>query len=341
MRELAPFLCFVVVAFSGVYLGDRTAAARRCKPRARVRLQAAPQPPRTPPPATARARGSRRSVRLLREFYSVPVSDESAAKSAPLTALHSDLASRELAESVRFMIATLSDPIESSADHFDPFLDAMQRAFEAEGMVIDRHYLPWKDVLDGRGRTKTGDPIYRDEPGVVLFREIPPPGGAGQAPAPPPRVVAVLIVGENPISGIHKRAFGEALDVLADWPTTTSAAPLRIPILGPTYSGTAASLRLALEDWMDGQCQHTVVEFLSGSAMALNNKRYLEFSIPTNQHGAALLSNFHAATLSSKELQDTFFREYLVKRLHAGLDQVVMLTEANTAYGASRGAYAR
>ncbi len=332
MREFAPFIAFVMVAFSGVFLG---VANRRGAPISAAAGGAAPSGVAAmagdkPSGGETPAESLPSAVRLLRDFYAVrtpedgPAAQSQAASPVdPLAALHADLTRLGVADKVRFMIASLSDPIESSADHFDPLLDAMQRAFEAEGMVIDRHYLPWKDVLEGRGRAADGEPLYRSQPGVVLFRET------GASPA----VVAVLIVGENPIFGVHKRALHEALQTVARWPA--GSGPARIQILGPTYSGSAISLRLALADWMRDQQRHTLVEILSGSAMAKSNKEYLDLRLPANQHGAALVANFHSTAIRSDELQKLFLEEFLVKRLRASGGDIVMLTEANTAYGAS------
>src|SRR5207248_4083476 len=84
--------------------------------------------------------------------------------------LHRELDRTGHVSPMKMMIATVSDPIESSVDLFDPFLDAIQRAFEAEDFVLDRHDLPWRDAGSGSGESETA---HRREPGALLFRRTP------------------------------------------------------------------------------------------------------------------------------------------------------------------------
>jgi hypothetical protein len=82
-----------------------------------------------------------------------------------------------------------------------------------------------------------------------------------------PRLLVVLIVGETPTGGINKTAFRNALDQvtwLSGWPVdppVKEKVPSRlrkgvisndnfvVTILGPTFSGSASSMRETLMAW--------------------------------------------------------------------------------------------
>src|SRR5262249_48704146 len=81
-------------------------------------------------------------------------------------------------------------------------------------------------------------PDYTREPGVMLFRQT--HGGGG-------KLLLLFLVGETPTSGIHKAAFLNALDQIQ---RLLRDVPLKIRVLGPTFSGTAASLALSLRHWL-------------------------------------------------------------------------------------------
>ena len=363
MRKLAPYLCFLAVALSGVVVGvvrpgsGSSVAARtgRSDSASTASLGGKSE-------ADKSVIGSPPAVRLLREYFGlpeltlrppepVPAASDGADSPSPALLDHVRLLDEQLAQlnrpaRISFLVALLSDPIESSADHFDPFLDAVQRAFEAEGYVIDRHYLPWADHLAGRG--DNASPRYRREPGVILFRRLrrtptaAAASAAGQAPAAQPlasEVVVVFVVGENPISGIHKPALAHALDFLAAWTVCDeswfSCTPPTVRILGPTYSGSAVSLRMALLSWLRTRRQNLVVEILSGSAMATDNKSLLTIDESLGPEGPALLASYYATFLNTNEVFDTFRDRYLRDRLHVRPGDIVLFREGNTSYGAS------
>lgn len=176
------------------------------------------------------------------------------------------------------IIATLPDPIDSPfAREFDLLLAAIREAAEHCGYVFDRRYLPWTAGAD--------DPVHRREPGVLLFR-APAPGARTSPQAPPcskplqpsgSRDLAILLVGERPDTGIQVAALERALDLSAE--LQDCACDLRSRILGPTFSGTRASLRQGLVHWSERnhRAQCTIqFDLVSGSATAESNQKFFQ-----------------------------------------------------------------
>src|SRR5207302_1456465 len=126
------------------------------------------------------------------------------------------------------------DPKSSGLSYtFDRYLDAIQRAAEAAGYVLDRFDLPWMEKSASQPQTpitiattqtlitlaasqmkvdqpeKTEDQLEalaKRQPGIILFR-----GTDGQGY----KLLVVFLVGETPTAGVHKRALKEALDQVA------------------------------------------------------------------------------------------------------------------------------
>ncbi len=143
---------------------------------------------------------------------------------------------------LQFMIALVPDPLDSQQPAaFDQTLDAIQHGFayeneRGESYLPDRIWIPWNDKEAVRSKS------YRTSPGLLLFRR--------RREGQPPELVGVFLVGETPKTGIHKAAFQESLRLIAKL-SGDCHHPVRI--LGPSYSGSALSLRIALLDW---QAQH-------------------------------------------------------------------------------------
>jgi hypothetical protein len=139
--------------------------------------------------------------------------------------------------------------------------------------------------------SKTEPPRWEADPGIILFRSI----EKDQLGRNDGRLLVVFIVGEAPTRGINKRAMGDALDQIA-WLWTLPKGPGRdylravvgsvsaccgkepateeLNILGPGFSGSAASMRAELESWSAAIAQlHPELKInfhlFSGSATAL------------------------------------------------------------------------
>ena len=171
-------------------------------------------------------------------------------------AADSDAARRELwrrqCPDFQFLVALLPDPVDSHIGWlFDPFLEALERAAEAAGYALDRFRLPWGSSASARAQctgevTASGTKkpsacapllVHEREPGVLIFRPTKAPEGENA------QLFVVFLVGETPTGGVQKLAFAKALDRIAE------CQPASISILGPTFSGSARSLAISLEDW--------------------------------------------------------------------------------------------
>jgi hypothetical protein len=253
--------------------------------------------------------------------------------------------------SVDSIIATLPDPIESGlSDKLDDQIDAIQRAAESQGYVLDRFKLPWPtpgeraakggeaeiDQSEDSG-PETGETAQsgakwgqRSEPGVLLFRD-------GHAR----RALVVFLVGETPTSGIHKPALRKALRQACELRNAFASAVPRgdcgdncppINIMGPAFSGSQDSVEFALHDWRvegsvgDGNtsCRGVKIRMISGSATSIDQSRFQESD---NIDFKATIIPDSAALLELSQW---------IKDRGMGTDTgegVAILSESNTGYG--------
>jgi hypothetical protein len=183
------------------------------------------------------------------------------------------------------LIVTFPSPISPPLRYFfDSSLAALQSAAETAGYSLDSYDLPWTgSTKDSSGKFQLGgevdvfptskseakgdssylyalkpnsdsDDRWKRDCGIILFRD-----------RTQPRLLIVFVVGETPTSGVNKAALRDALDQvtwLNGWQTSEhqpaqhlvtmfqkAANASVIRIVGPTFSGSAASLRNALDDW--------------------------------------------------------------------------------------------
>ena len=174
---------------------------------------------------------------------------------------------RERHMTLTTVIATLPDWVDSSLKWtFDAELDALQSAAGQLNYVSTSFDLPETAGSAGSvGPGAAADVDYRlprpheTSPGALLFRTV--PDGKSQDV----QLLLVLLVGETPTAGVHHRALVAAIRFVQMWQATNRpaaggaashgcrstpldgrTAPVRI--LGPTYSGSAASLRMVLDE---------------------------------------------------------------------------------------------
>jgi hypothetical protein len=239
---------------------------------------------------------------------------------------------------VRHLILTLPDPLQSRfGGIFDRHLDAAQRALEHLGYALDRVDLPWV----GKGEERAGTNADRGMQPELLFRDAkgtrlvvrdqertaahPDPGRPGVLlfrDEDGKRLVVLLVVGETSTAGIHKDQLLKAVDRIdrADYSEDEA-----IPIVGPTFTGSLASLKIALESRQQRRSQRP----------RLNSVVVISGSV-TGASGTPLgIDNgisFHT-TLVPDRVTAQAFCEYLAGSLRARQEQIAILTESDTAYG--------
>jgi hypothetical protein len=267
-----------------------------------------------------------------------------------------------------FLIALVADPIDSSFGYqFDAAVDAIQRAVETQGYVLDRPYYPWPQpssaaktseassastldyTFNWFGMTRTprkpeAERTYEQQPGVLLFRA--PAKPAGPEPAKPQRLLVVFLVGETATAGIHKQAFTAALNLIRQ---SKQQEGKPILVLGPCTSGARRSLQAPLQiairkwaqEWLqDPESRRPLPEFqiVSGSATAFASTVQ---EIEEFQSGCWPASLTFQATVIPEELVFRALLRYLklvnprewLAEQPALRQDVAVLCESNTAFG--------
>ena len=93
-------------------------------------------------------------------------------KSQPVKTLSDAELEKELARlDVQVVVATLPDPVETGSKYeFDMGLEAIQKAIESEGYLIDRFSNPWGSSGSKPGESAHGTLDYRRHPACLVFR---------------------------------------------------------------------------------------------------------------------------------------------------------------------------
>ncbi len=232
--------------------------------------------------------------------------------------------------SINTLIAIVPDPVESGLrSDFDNSVDSIQRAASAAGYLPDRFDLPWvptetsdsseSRVKTGLGGSDAGGGIKRNperEPGLMLFRDK-----SGRS------LLLLFLIGETPTAGIHKTALNltaaQMCELRAEFPSRPDGRGFNsgpVKIMGPTYSGSAESLQLAITDARAtlNACGLDRVDVISGSASAVKAQDFT--SIPG--------VSFHATTLPSESEINT-----LMNAFDARPGEFALLSEEGTSFG--------
>ena len=241
------------------------------------------------------------------------------------------VAARDQRYRLEFLTVLVADPIDSGlAADFDLELRALQSALADADYQLDRHWLPWTDPK------AIEDKEYREAAGIMLFRRAAEHGDRSS-------LLAVFLIGETPKQGIHKPAFRNAVSFILGLHRAActafydagppppqvprqdceTAARLEIPVLGPTYSGAAESLRLAIAATPPNACFRVV----SGSASAPKVDTVLG-----RVSGKRVL--FSRTIPNVDTLAETALG-FLKEHLGWNLDRAVLLIENDTVYGNS------
>ncbi len=156
---------------------------------------------------------------------------------------------------VQFLIATVPDPVQSGMYYAaDRTIEAVQRGIESGGTneqwLRDRFWSPWSTEETGTA-ADDAEKKLREEcrarmPGVMTFRNERTFGFDPRGPSS--EALVLFLVGESPTLGINRFALREALDFIE---AASRDALAEIRIVGPTYSGSAASLFAELQSFHD------------------------------------------------------------------------------------------
>jgi len=248
---------------------------------------------------------------------------------------------------VRCLIATLADPVRSTSGyHFDEGLKAILQGVESRHYVLDRYWVPWLKDAGGRGDRAPSPRQQPDQAGLLVFRHDGPLrcGPKAKAPAPDRPLLLVFLVPESPTSGLNKAALAESLDwaEALDGRNRDSAwlgPPCTINILGPTFTGSRASLAQGLRTWLGrGSRWARPFEFdvVSGSASGIAGASLEEGVNDALAVGAGLPGK--RLRYRTTVHHDAVVREAMYDFLNVRENQVALLYESNTGYGQSTAA---
>ncbi|MET0411461.1 MAG: hypothetical protein ABW217_09190 [Polyangiaceae bacterium] len=247
------------------------------------------------------------------------------------------------------VIATIPDPVDSGLGYqFETTLQALRRGAEfastapfIPSFYRDRSWLPWDDREIAASERRASEECRRSMPGIMLFRG----GDLAQ-----PRLLVLLLVGESPTTGLRRAAMQSALDIyeqLDGWRTAAEHEPHPVRIVGPSFSGSAQSMRLALRSWQPERAD-TRLDFrvVSGTATGADVPHWLGgYTL-----GDRRTISFSATTVPEAIVQCAYLR-FLHRRMNVSpepssapsepgraLAGVATLSEMGTEFGATSGA---
>jgi hypothetical protein len=253
---------------------------------------------------------------LYQEFFGLSLSDPTEIWPAAAGAI-ADSADRQHYK-LEFLVALVPDPVDSHLSNlFDEALDALQRGIAESGYLFDRVSLPW----EGEAAKMR---LYRSIPGGLLFRRVDEKGQG--------HLLAVFLIGESPKGGIQKQAFYTALDFITELQKKTQQNGLRI--LGPSFSGSAESLRLALRQWQHDRgsgAGRFEIEMVTGSATTQG----LEKKFDLAQFDKTGVNVEFARTILSDDVLKQRAFDFLRERFGWKPKDIALITEFDTSYGSS------
>ncbi|MGO9607854.1 MAG: hypothetical protein ACLQAT_31385 [Candidatus Binataceae bacterium] len=283
-----------------------------------------------------------------------------------------------LTPGLRFSFDSTVDSIQRAAYHAHFVLDSFYLPWKRPGSTASGIELA--DTVEASAVVPSGPlPLRVDiknkssdrshfDPGVLLFRnDRKGPPGPNEPTDPndlPDRnghsFLVVFLVGEMPTLGVEKQQLMNALEQEAflsrhftsepdytfpedTFPKVSSASENQIRILGPFYSGSAFSLETVLKTWLDADPikkwipkkpapsdpDKSFVKIVSGGATDIEVRT--QFAEPE--------MSFRATILPDRVVWDSL--RAFIKAAHGRMQDLAVLSEADTAYGQSYGRYTR
>jgi hypothetical protein len=209
---------------------------------------------------------------------------------------------------IQFVIATLPDPVNSHlALDFDRRIEAIQSAAQDGGYFNNQFWVPWDtSPLTGDSLEEKNDELMlrqtrEAQPGIQIF------GGQNKA-------LFVFFVAETPTLGINKAQLTAAIKYIQEVPPASQ----EIPLLGPASSGSVGSL---LEVLTQFNLHFTIITASATDYGALDQLRKtpnISFQQVLHEDQTAL----------------SRFLEYANDSLHIGGNEIAILSESGTQYGA-------
>ena len=236
------------------------------------------------------------------------------------------LASRT--EAVRCLVVTVPDPVSSHLSaEFDQALATIQQTAGALGYHLDRFWLPWERRP---WESQFCAAKCRGRPGLVLFsREAPRGDGSGGQR----ELLVTLLAGETPTSGVARHQLTEAIGLAAEMPGCRDQAG-RIPVLGPTFSGSIQSLSEVLLAPAAAPAPPGF-RVITASASRPGLGRWFKPGAGGLEGADPSPRVSFGSTLNPDDVALAAFGRFVATRLELEPRQVAVIVELNTAYGES------
>jgi hypothetical protein len=243
--------------------------------------------------------------------------------------------------SLQFMIAIVPDPLHTHFSlSFDRLAEAIQQGAQDEHYLYDSSWMPWEteepslvlladqDKLDDRKKAR------EEQPGILLFRKAEP----GKNPYA--HGLIVFVVGEEATSGIHKEQFQNAVGWIAALRQQGGAGSVPVKIIGPTFSGSLASLaQLLTERSLTSQISNLYgpgnaarLPIYSGGITSEGAVRHFGLMLKSGDPGPIAAKITFRSFQESDETAIWRYRSYL-HQAQFDISRLAILSEDETAFG--------
>jgi len=251
---------------------------------------------------------------------------------------------------VTAVIATVPDPVHTHlAMQFDRALDVLLQAAAENGYVSSSYWLPWErhaggmKIEDAAGGMEPGhDPEREAQPGLIILKHV-PDIEACEDPSPANsfyQVIYLFLVAETPTKGVDgdqiQRAFkyeDQLRGILGSG--FSYGRPGSAAIIGPVFTGSAASLRAAIDFELKSDDSRTfLVAGVTSSRLSMKQLSRTG-QLATEKPGSQTPKiDYYSFTVDGTFTNDQFF----LHLYQAGYDsaRVAVLIEENTTLGSSR-----
>ncbi len=233
----------------------------------------------------------------------------------------------------QFVIATAPNPIETHlALWFDREVESIQSAADDVGFRFQSAWIPWdpdlihdEPDLDKRKLQFQERKRVEAEPGVLLFRAKEPK--ANGAASGKNSDLVVLLVPETPTGGIDPEVFCDAVRMVV----SVSGDPI-IPVLGPSFSGSFASLKTIMggEAWPeDKPCEGRIGKEIA-SKLRVTSGSASSAGAWEEAFGKQPASHYQTTVHNNNELWRMLKSRFSDWNVH---DRVATLSESETRIG--------
>ena len=235
-----------------------------------------------------------------------------------------------------FAIAIVPNPVQTHLPlMFDRQIDAIQQAVQDTGFNYDGSWFPWNQSdksygsLSDEQQSAAVMAELQEQPGIMVFRQSP---SQGVHPAPYEQGMVVFVVAEQPTGGISDVQFTHALD----WIEALQPNGSDLRIIGPTFSGSLASLARGLT--VNGAfSKFSSITAFSGATNADDNVNWFNRFLAEQQAQRVAAGEKHPTFtfLTFFESDSLMTDRFLCYMQHEGynLANFAILSEDETAFG--------